>query len=388
MSDEREEYVRKNFKKARESLVKRYMKNNKFFDDFAMDNQLPLLLNNNNHPYFGIETLVMQAFSINISLENIPRLTEYYNSRCLPALKTHFPQFFEDLRRADSYYAKEVALPCEMKYCNEEQLNQQIETINQNHRFSRRYTESSDYKDFLDSMREERVEFKPTSSKLIVLLSRWWNTPVHNALMSYIELALVTHSNGLKFTLVNNFLRGIRDEGYERAVARFASKVTTIQSIIEVFPGLLFPFTTDRELVVYRADDMELANDSFVVKGILSTTLAYDKTKEYGEERKLKIVMPRGTPFLPMIIYYDNLAEIALLPGTELELVEKKQFENGIYAEYIVTKNPPEFSDVEIATIMRALISSRLEISEDVPSEQDNLKFFRTLVNKKYGVDW
>lgn len=387
MVESRENYIRKKLKKPRKSLVDKYMHND-FLNDFSMDSELPLLLNNPERPHFGAETRVMQAFSIRLCLENIPRLTEYYNSRCLPVLKTHFPRFFEDLRRTGSSFAQEVTLPCEMKSCNEEQFDQQIEAIRQHQRNHRRGSESSVYKAFRDAMREEAVAFKPITSKLIVLLSRWWQTPVHNSLMSYVEVARGTHAHALKYTLVNNFLRSVKDDDYESNILRLSPTISTIRCMTDIFPGILLPFTTDSELVVYRADNMKLSTDFFVVKGILSTSLAFNLTRSYGDERKLKIVMPPGTPFLPMIIFHDELAEIALLPGTELELLEEKTFEEGIFAEYRVTKNPPAFTDVEVATILRAFISSRLTISGDVPSEEDNLKYFRTLVNKKYSGDW
>ena len=395
MDESRQTYVHTKFKKSRKSLIDKYINDEEFLNEFSMDSELPFLFNSHQHRGVGVETSVMRAFSIRLCLENIPRLTEYYNVRCLPALQTHFPQFFHDLQDKGSPYAQEASLPCEMKDCSAEQFDQQIEAILGYQQKPQRVWNGKDYKAFRDAMRDDGVAFEPMTSKLIVLLSRgWdWQPPVHNALMSYIDVACDTYINSFKYPLVNDFLRcirrGRRGDDYETFLRQRKEPITMARCLTDILPGILLPFTTDSELVVYRADQMTMTTDFFVVKGILSTSLIFSKTNFFGDHRKLKIVMPPGTPFLPMIIFNSGLAEIALLPGTELELVEEKSFREGIYAEYRVTKNPPAFTDVEVATILRASVCSRegSSISEH-PSEEDTLKYFRTLVNRKYGGDW
>ena len=160
------------------------------------------------------------------------------------------------------------------------------------------------------------------------------------------------------------------------------------EAIITLLPGLLYPFKLDHELVVYRADNMEVSTKMFVVKGMLSTSIFQNVSRGYGDKRNLKIRIPAGAHFMPMLISSKSWHyEITLLPGTKLELVQKEQAPDGkVKAEYVVTENPEDFSEEEVASILRGAIS-RVEGDKitNKPTNQENLQFVVDLVNRKYG---
>lgn len=91
------------------------------------------------------------------------------------------------------------------------------------------------------------------------------------------------------------------------------------------------------------------------------------------------------------MILKDKFAEITLLPGTKLELVQKATSRDGtLFAEYEVTANPPPFTDEEAANILRDAITMR--VSEQLPApllptKNEQMQFLFDLVNEKY-VRW
>lgn len=328
---------------------------------------------------------IMTSFSIKLLLDNIPRLTDFYNKICLPNLKKHFPQFYQDFKSAESDYVQEALVPCEMTHCDDEEFKERLkgrglheDTINRAHR---------DYEAFRSTMRKKRVTFDPVTSDFIRLLAAVWRyAPTHNPLMCFIQSACVTYDDGQGCTFINGILRSVKDYSLE-------GKPYNTQAVTKLLPGLLFPFRSNHELVVYRADNMEISTDFLVVKGMLSSSLSLEATSRFGDERVLKIIVPPGTLFLPTIVFENRNAEITLLPGTELELVKRTKFAKGSFVEYRVTKNPPKFEEKQIATILRAAISGHMghlvwNVSRDVPSDEEQNRFIYNLVNKKYGGDW
>lgn len=403
----RDKYIKKHLKRRCEKsnivqTSKTDMKDADYLDRFAMDDELTDLIACNEEDTPGLEN-VLKGFAIKLLLENIDRLTALWNDRYLPNLSTHFPLFVQSLTNRRSFFAQEAEIPCEMRGCDDHELVQEMDS------YQIRKQEDRDeyiriYGAFRTEMRKKRVLFKPTTSELVGVLAReleplskhkpvkrdaWHLLPLpqNNPVLTLFHTACREYI-GAEYETINNTLRCVKHDFEDASRPRVMSKV---------LPALLFPFTTTSELVVYRADGLDGACDTLNTKGFFSTSLSYDIVRTFDDSRTLQITIPPGTPFMPMTIINTEQVEIVLFPGTRLELVTATRFiEEGIFAEYIVASNPPEFTDVEVATVLRAAISYRKNDFgqsdnrplKDVPDKREQRSFIHNLVNSKYGGDW
>ena len=416
-TESRDKYIQKHLKRRCEKsnivqTSKTDMKDADYLDRFAMDDELTDLIACNEEDTEGVQNPgtrnVLKGFAIKLLLENIDRLTALWNDRYLPSLSTHFPLFVQSLTNRRSFFAQEAEIPCEMRGCDDDELVQEMDS------YQIRKQEDRDeyiriYGAFRTEMRKKRVLFKPATSELVGILAReleplskhkpvkrnaWHLLPLpqNNPVLTLFHTACRTYMGG-DYEVINNTLRCIKEDEEDARRPRVMS---------EVLPALLFPFTTTSELVVYRADDLDGACDVLNTKGFFSTSLSYDIVRTFDDSRILQITIPPGTPFMPTTIINTEQAEIVLLPGTRLELVTATHFieggyiEGGIFAEYVVASNPPEFTDVEVVTILRAAISYRKNDFgqsdnrplSDVPDKREQRSFIHNLVNSKYGGDW
>lgn len=372
-SEERESWIRANFPEG--SVV-----------GFAESADLNFLVSEHDS-FFSGGTHLYRRFSVKLILENFPRFTEKYNTRCLPLLKEHYRDFYDGLVASKSVFGKEAVLPCEMRECDEVEHGESLTLSNVPLMDLDRHLQS--YKKVRAQMRKKHITFEPVTSELILLLEQMGAyPPLNEPMASCVNVAAMTYGGG-NFRLINGLLRSQKSVLHSKSSAEIARVMSA------VLPGLLFPFSTNNKLVVWRADDMDVSTDTLVVSGFLSTTLCRCYTVEYGDKRHLKINMPPGTPFLPVIISKNRNAEIALLPGTKLSKVREQRFGDGtLFVEYDVTRNPLPFEDLEVATILRAAIAyyscrnpeGRLSI--DVPSKEEQLQFIYNLINTRYNGDF
>lgn len=319
-----------------------------------------------------------KMFSIKLIFENIPRLTNEYNTRCLPQIKTHFPSFYQGLVDSGSVFGKEAVIPCEMRGCDEDEYKTQDEAFSLLPAW--RYARAKRYDDLRKQMRKNHLTFEPTPDLFRLLATEATYPPLNEPFYSCVNQACFMYGDG-NFRLINSILRS----QLPRDQCNNAEETEVIMS--SFLPGLLFPFSTKNDLVLWRADMMNISTDTLVVKGMMSATLIRGFCKLYGDKRNIKINLPPGTPFLPVIITKDRHAEITLLPGTELTKVSEKAFEDGsFFVEYKVTSNPPPFTDLEVATILRAAF--RRDVSTDVPTTEETLAFIYQLVNNRYHGDY
>lgn len=312
-------------------------------------------------------------FSTKLTIDNVPRLTQEYNESLL-SLRRYFPEFYQGLVDAGSVYAKEAELPCLFKpeECDFQQFTNNYPGYT-SHMFG-------SYKKFRSLIQARNIGLNPVTPELIdAVLEVFGRPPVSVPVESLVTDACEVYGYQ-SYEAINAFLRCVADSHSHHDIP---------SAITRLLPGSLFPFKTDTELVVYRGDNMPISTKSLAVKGMLSTSLSFGITARYGDKRKLKIRMPAGTWFLPMIIFKENFAEITLLPGTKLELVQKATSPNGtLFAEYEVTANPPPFTDKEVANILRDAIARR--VSDQLPApllptENEQMQFVFDLVNEKYG---
>lgn len=402
----RDEYIQKHLeRRCEESNIvqtsKTDLQDADYLDRFAMDDELTYLIACNEEDTPGLQN-VLKGFAIKLLLENIDRLTALWNDRYLPSLSTHFPLFVQSLTNRRSFFAQEAEIPCEMRACDDDELVQEMDS------YQIRKQEDRDeyiriYRAFRTEMKKKRVLFKPTTSEIVGILAReleplskhkpvkrdaWHLLPLpeNNPVLTLFHTACREYMGG-DYETINNTLRCVKHEEEDASRPRVMSKV---------LPGLLFPFTTTSELVVYRADGLDGACDILNTKGFFSTSLSYDFVRTFNDSRILQITIPPGTPFMPTTILNTEQAEIVLLPGTRLELVTATLFIEGIFAEYVVASNPPELTDVEVATILRAAISYRKKDFgqrdnrplRDVPDKREQRSFIHNLVNSNYGGDW
>lgn len=233
-------------------------------------------------------------------------------------------------------------------------------------------------------MRNSHLTFEPTTPDLIRFLATRGSFPPLNEPFYYlVNEACFPYGDG-NFTLIKSILRS------QKSLDECNDHVETARIMSRFLPGLLFPFSTNNDLVLWREDNMNVSIDKLVVKGMMSATLIRGLCSLYGDKRQLKINMPPGTPFLPVTITKNRHAEITLLPGTELTKVSEKSFEDGtFFVEYQVTKHPPPFEDLQLATILRAALSYWSgDLSIDVPSTEEKMAFIYNLVNNRYNGDY
>ena len=367
-TSERESWIRANF--TEDSFV-----------GFASSEDLSFLVNRPDSFLYNGEKLY-RSFSIKLILENLPRLTKEYNTRCLPLLKEHFGTFFDGLVDSESVFGKKALIPCEMRECDEEELLNDISYDISHSPYYMKAMRIEKYKKVRDQMRKNQMTFEPVTPELILLLyESGFYPPLNQPFKSLANTPAFCYGDG-NFSLINGIFRSNKQytKGNPTEIARVMSTV---------LPGLVFPFRTNNELVLWRADNMDVSTDELVVSGFLSTSLSRCFTSGYGDKRNLKINVPRNTPFLPVIINKNKHAEIALLPGTKLTRVREERFGDGsLFAEYAVTRNPEPFEDHEVATILRAAISWLDATSIDVPDKDEQLKFIYNLMNRRFGGDF
>lgn len=367
-TSERESWIRANF--PEDSFV-----------GFASNEDLSFLVNAPDSFFYGGQQLY-RRFSIKLILENLPRLTEEYNTRCLPLLKEHYNGFYDGLVDSGSVFGVPAELPCEMKECDRDEHEKSLSHVPSFDKGRHLHL----YEKVRSEMRKNHMTFEPVTPDLIMLLERTGAyPPLNEPFASCVNGAAFTYGDG-NFRLINGLLRS------DKSVLEWKDSAEIARVMSVVLTGLLFPFNTDNNLVVWRADNMDVSTETLVVSGFLSTTLCRGFTTEYGDKRNLKINMPRGTPFLPVIISKNRSAEIALLPGTKLTKVKEKTFSDGtLFVEYDVTSNPPPFENKEAATILRAALSYYAHasgLSIDVPGKEEQLKFVYNLINTRYGGDF
>ena len=388
------------FNKSRLRTAIDHVNDTDFLDQLAIDDDLPILMNQldpvcNPLEYFRHDgnlalERIYRGFSIKLLFENIYRLTADYNTRCLPSLERHFPGFYHSLIEKKSVFVRKALVPCEMKGCDEAELDQQLEELSWDQRskddFQRKYER------LRTQMRKNRVMFEPVTSQLIGLLEREARyPPLINPFLTLLGEAYGTYG-GQGNKTINDLFRCIKAKGMQEY---------EMPRVVSTFlPALLFPFITDKELVCYRVDNMDMSTDEFVSKGVLSTSLSLRVVTNHihwvkDPSRKLKITVPPGTPFMPLIVTQTYQAEIALIPGTTLKKKTEKTTRDGNnVVEYIVTKPPPTLDNREVATILRTAIfycEKNKEIPlhlESVPDTDEQKLFLYNLVNRKYGGDW
>jgi len=390
------------FNKSRLKATIDHVNDADFLDHLAMDDDLPILMNQlgpirhqtiySRHDGNPALERIYKGFSIKLLFENIYRLTNDYNTLCLPSIEKHFPAFHRSLVDKKSFFANKALVPCEMKGCDEEEIEQEIEGMgfwSQSSKDEHRRK----YENLRTQMRKNRVTFEPVTSQLVGLLERESRyPPLINPFLILIGEAYWKYG-GSDSKVINDVFRCVKEK----------SEIVKhqIPYLLSTFlPALVFPFITDNELVVYRVDNMDVSTDEFVVKGVLSTSLSLRVvTNEIHwikePNRKVKIIIPPGMPFMPLIVTQTYQAEIALLPGTTLKKKSEKTTKDGNnVVDYIVTKPPPKFDDWEVATILRSAIfyheknKETPKILDSVPDTEEQKLFLYNLVNRKYGGDW
>lgn len=178
---------------------------------------------------------------------------------------------------------------------------------------------------------------------------------------------------------------------------------------------LLFPSRLSQDLVVYRGDGMGSSSSTMTTRGLTSTSVTLRTIKQFTRRRILRITIPAGTKFMPVILKRMDEGEILLYPGTVLErtsyrdILDDEGEARGLVCDYVV-KNVPEMSDRAKATIFRRHVAllwdtlfrngrpqirarkQGLVFPEPPPTKPDSrereMEILVDLLNTEFGCDW
>ena len=381
------------FEKSQLRNIIKHIKDDDFLDRLDTNDKIPILINQiDNPPHIGCALderirpelgRLYRAFSINLLFENIFRLTNEYNTRHLPSLEKHFPLLYKKLVDTKSVFVRKALVPCEMRSCDEEDILQEMEGFSQDEQDEHRRK----YGILRSKMRKNRVTFQPVTPKLVGLIekdSRY--PPLSNPFLELLGTAYRTYTSKDSdiYRLINQTLRSSYTP-QDQFILDFVYRKHESMSLhlSKFLPALVFPFTTNKDLIVYRSDDMRISTDEFVVKGVLSSSLSL-RVPSLSVKRLLKITIPAGQQFLPMIVIRNDMAEIGLLPGTRLKKTRETACSDGHCVEYDVTSGPSEFSGLQIATILRAAICYKEGNVGDLPNNEEQDTFIYNLIDSKY----
>ena len=153
-----------------------------------------------------------------------------------------------------------------------------------------------------------------------------------------------------------------------------------VSDFVDLSSTLLFPSKISQELVVYRLDTQNDTSRSFITKGYYSTSLRYESIVEFDKGdtpvRILRITIPQDTYFIPMFQHTGREGEVTLIPGTNLERVEKCEQigkrvldKKYLFCDYTVTRTTELSQDTKHKLFSR-MISKILKLSESVKFTQ------------------
>jgi len=368
------------------------------YDFHSVDDALGLI-----HKHFGdfddnIERQEIYAtFADRLAVENAQQLTEKYN-HVMENVRKFFPEFNLAHRAHNPIFGSDAIVSCQIRRCSKDDVANELrngdpfaedvspQQIERQQAFFDNFYET-EYDDTVQakamSIRDMRLGIFPKGLK---------------SMFSYEKYT----GNG--YMVLNDFFRCNK------------ASVNSLEDMVGIFTrfaqNLCLPFYTDRDFRIYRGDGFPVSAQTLETKGFFSGSLSVVELGKFVKSggRMIQINIPKGTPFLPLIMERTDEGEISLLPGTVLEKQSEMLLENGHFAEYTVAQNPPGMTELEEATIFKNIIPERFEDivgriklfseekgkqwasslpeAEGVASQEDILRFAISFINAKYGGDW
>ncbi len=343
---------------------------------------------------------IFRTFGVRLIVENAEQLTATYN-RILQNVRTFFPELNIAQASHNHVFGSDAMVSCFLTKCNDDELDIFA------HRFAQDAHLRSGYYVPIDEIVEEMEEFYTTNFvDTIVAKAQHQGSGngiklLSNGIVSMLNYELYT---GKEYFKLNEFLRSVKTS---------SSPVTSMVEVFNEFAQtFLLPFYTQKDFVIYRGDGISASAQTLTTRGLYSGSLAVSNIGHFVKNggRVIKINIPKGTPFLPILIVRVDEGEISLLPGTVLEKQTELQFATGHFSEYKVVQNPPKFTEEQEATIFKHALpglfkdylSDRPSIlaknlkkwrkelppSEGVAPFDDTVRFAINLINSYYGGDW
>ena len=344
------------------------------------------------------------VYSARILIENAEQLVDNYN-RIIQNTRRLFPEFNLIREGHNGIFSKLASLKCQIRRCSDEEIASQIQDGNLQHVDISDNDLEREYQQF---KKYYQTRFVDTPNGQARTLGDEYGWVLSNQVLSSNLARMIDYSkySGNGFINVNAILRS------DKSTARFTSDM--VESFNRFAHHLVIPMYSKDDFVIYRGDGLTTSDQTQTVMGFYSAGLSPVDIGKFVRDggRMIKIHVPRGTPFLPIVLTRKDEGEIALLPGTVLEKQSQMTLDNGHYAEYTVASNPPVLSEREEATIFMNSIALLYDeavyeykhrgpgtaeererfVNErptaGAPTAGEAEEFVLNLVNSRYDGDW
>lgn len=269
-------------------------------------------------------------------VENTGQLVQNYN-RILGNVRRLFPEFNLVEKDHNPIFGQDAMVSCFLRKCSDQELDVWSEERHDSS-FTRGDWVDEDMSDYyLKNSQDSSVD---SQGKYLMGSNLFSLSPGLRGLLNF---SIYT---GFGYVQINAFLREKESLEGSDLFTRFA-------------PNLAIPFYTHRDLVVYRGDGQTLSPATMKTQGFYSTALTVDDgarwTKNGG--RFMEIIVPKGTPLLPLILDKRDECEFTLLPGTQLQKESETRFQTGHFVQYKVVGSS-KLSELDEAIIFRNAISN------------------------------
>lgn len=355
------------------------------------------------HTHFRDKTMERQGiydtFGRRLAVENAEQLTQNFN-RIMQNVRREFPDFNLAQESHNPIFGLDANVSCYLRRCSEEDKEAYIRA-----KYPPVFHDMPD--EYVEEVKNEITEFYNTEfvDTITAKAMRSKDDPVDAIFSDKLRHMLnygVYTGNG--FIALNDLFRCNKNS---------KSTVEDMVSFFNLFAAsLLLPMYSQNDFVIYRGDGLQVSTQSLKTKGFYSGSLSVSELIAFVKNggRMIKINIPKGTPFLPLILNRLDEGEISLLPNTVLEKLSEMELQNGHFAEYTVVQNPPKLSDLEEATIFKHAIPdifqrlvSRIKTVRGKRGKQwarglapvegdatfdEKVRFAINLINSKYGGDW
>ena len=344
------------------------------------------------------------VYSARILIENAEQLVDNYN-RIIQNTRRLFPEFNLIREGHNGIFSKLASVKCGIRRCSDEEIASQIQDGNLQHVDISDNDLEREYQHF---KKYYQTRFVDTPNGQARILGDEYGWVLSNQVLSNNLARMIDYSkySGNGFINVNAILRS------DKSTDRFTSDM--VESFNRFAHHLVIPMYSKDDFVIYRGDGLTTSDQTQTVMGFYSAGLSPFDIGKFVRDggRMIKIHVPRGTPFLPVVLTRKDEGEIALLPGTVLEKQSQMTLDNGHYAEYTVASTPPVLSEREEATIFMNSIALLYDeavyeykrrgpgtaeererfVNErptaGAPTAGEAKEFVLNLVNSRYDGDW
>jgi hypothetical protein len=342
---------------------------------------------------------IYDTFVRRLAVENVEQLTHNFN-RIMQNVRREFPDFNLAQESHNPIFGLDANVSCFLRRCSDEEKEAFIRG-----EYPRVFHDRTDDDD--EDLKNELTEYYNTEfvDTVAAQAMQRKDNPADGILPDKLK-AMLNYGvyTGSGYIPLNDFFRCNKNSH---------STVGQMVNYFNLFAhSLVLPMYSQSDFVIYRGDGLQVSAQSLKTKGFYSGSLSVSELAAFVKNggRMIKINIPKGTPFLPLILNRLDEGEISLLPNTVLEKLSEMELQNGHFAEYTVVQNPPKLSDLEEATIFKHAIPHTFEIVlskikvangrrgkkwvrglapvEGDASFDEKVRFAVNLINSKYGGDW